>query len=105
MSNPDPDYPLSSFTNATWSVVFRVVAFFLTCVAAITLGQGIHGDWVNPFDTVLVPYVVIVNIFTGVDLVLGVTLFLFVYRQGSWHYLLVGFLVQTLGAWIAAAAK
>ena len=105
MSDPDPDYPLSAFRNAASSVVSRVVAFVLTCLIAITLGYGLHGNWLNPFDSVLVPIVFMMNIFTGIDLILGVILYLFVCREGSWLYLPIAFLAQGLGAWFAASSK
>ena len=69
------------------------------------LGYGLHGDWRSPFNIDLVFFVVLVNILTGVDLVLIATLFLFLSRRGSWPYLLVAFLVQSLGAWLAGSAK
>ncbi|MDR3406434.1 MAG: hypothetical protein P4L99_28375 [Chthoniobacter sp.] len=105
MSDPDPDYPLSLFRDAFSSVVFRGAAFFLTCLGGITLGCGLHGDWRNPFNIDLASFVVIVNILTGIDLILVAILFLFLYRRGSWPYLLVAFFVQSLGAWLAASTK
>jgi hypothetical protein len=108
VSEPDPNYPLSAFTDALSSVVGRSVTFVLACIAAIAVGSWIRVGWLNPFGTAIIPLTIIASFISVWGAAFYVALFVFflffVRYEGSWIWILVAFVTQAVDAWLMAKA-
>jgi hypothetical protein len=108
VSEPDPDYPLSTFTEAFSSVIGRTLLFVTTCIVAITVGSWLHIGWLNPFHSVIIPWTIIVSFISIWGALFYFALFFVFIRyvrfEGSWIWLPVVFVVQAVDAYLMAGS-
>jgi hypothetical protein len=106
VSDPDPDYPVSSFSGAFSSVFARATLFVVTCVAAIASADVCRIGWQKTFSSFVIPFTIVVSFISPPGLLSFITLLVlflcFLRSDHLWIWLVPAFIVEALFAWIVA---